>query len=69
MVLYTKDGDKVKCIKLKQPPKINSKNDYWDNFERNINDQKVKFWFTVKKIDVISILCSRVDGIKQICVV
>ena len=48
MILYTKDGDKVKCIKLKQSPKINSKNDYWDNFERNINDQKVKFWFTVK---------------------
>lgn len=47
MILYTKNGDKVKCIKLKQPPKINSKNDYWDNFERNINDQKTKFWFTV----------------------
>lgn len=25
MILYTKDGGKVKCIKLKQPPKINSK--------------------------------------------
>ena len=48
MILYTKDRDKVKYIKLKQPPKINSKNDYWNNFERNINDQKVKFWFTVK---------------------
>ena len=48
MILYTKTGDKVKCIKLKQPPKINSKNDYWDNFESNINDQKVKFWFTVR---------------------
>lgn len=48
MILYTKDGDKVKCIKLKQPPKINSKNNYWDNFERNINDQKIKFWFTVR---------------------
>lgn len=43
MILYTKDGDKVKCIKLKQPPKINRKNDYWDNFERNINDQNTKF--------------------------
>ena len=48
MILYTKSNDKVKCIKLKQPPKINSKNDYWDNFERNIEDQKTKFWFTVR---------------------
>lgn len=48
MILYTKNGDKVRCIKLKQSPKINSKNDYWDNFERNINDQKTKFWFTLK---------------------
>ncbi len=48
MILYTKGGDKVKCIKLKQLPKINHKNDYWDNFERNINDQKTKFWFTVR---------------------
>ena len=48
MILYTKDGDKVKCIRLKQPPKINRKNDYWDNFERNINNQKTKFWFTVR---------------------
>lgn len=28
--------------------KINDKNNHWGNFERNINDQKVKFWFTVK---------------------
>jgi len=48
MILYTKNSDKVKCIKLKQPPKINSKNNYWDNFERNISDQKIKFWFTVR---------------------
>lgn len=48
MILYTKYGDKVQCIKLKHPPKINSKNNYWDNFERNINDQKVKFLYTVR---------------------
>ncbi len=48
MILYTKNNDKVKCIKLKQSPKINSKNNYWDNFERNIGDQKTKFWFTVR---------------------
>lgn len=29
MILYTKYGDKVQCIKLKHPPKINSKNNYW----------------------------------------
>lgn len=48
MILYTKDNDKVKCIKLKQSPKINSKNNYWDNFVRNIEDCQTKFWFTVK---------------------
>ena len=48
MILFTKNNDKVRCIKLMQPPKINSKNDCWDNFERNIEDQKTKFWFTVK---------------------
>lgn len=30
MILYTKGGDKAKCIKLKQSPKFNSKNDYWE---------------------------------------
>lgn len=48
MILYPKNGDKIRCIKLKLPPKINSKNNYWDNFERNINDQKTKFWFIVR---------------------
>lgn len=48
MILYTNNGEKVKCVKTKAP-RICGKNKYlWDNLERKIDNIETKFCFTVK---------------------
>ncbi len=47
MILYTEKGDKIKCIKTERP-KLNSRKIWWDKICGNIDNEVVKFWFTVK---------------------
>lgn len=47
MILYSKDNDKIHCLKCNQP-KFNGKNNYFDHIIGIIDDAKTKFWFSVR---------------------
>ena len=47
MILYSKNNDKIHCVKCR-PPKLNSRINYLDHMEGMIDDTKTKFWFSVK---------------------
>lgn len=47
MILYSKNNDKVHCVKCKSP-KFNGKNNYFDHIIGEIENVKTKFWFSVK---------------------
>lgn len=47
MILYTKNHDKVKCIKTDRP-KFRSKRVRWDRIIGVIDEKDVEFFFTLK---------------------
>ena len=47
MILYSKNNNKVHCVKCK-PPKFNGKNNYFDHIVGEIEDIKTKFWYSVR---------------------
>lgn len=47
MILYSKNHDKIHCVKC-TPPQFNSRHSYVDHIMGQIDDTKVKFWFSVR---------------------